>query len=262
MPWPRLQHYHPTSTTSRSIGPHLHRSNTNHADISNRIRELQESNEYEVYNKIYAIIVKNRTKTSSVANLFEDGDGKVKREDRDMKIEMILRYYNITRVLAQRLQIIVEATREGIRDLIAEEVSQVDRDYAIAIFVLAILVLISPFIVYLIRNAVGAVQILTTSLQRKAAELKFEKRKADNLVYQMLPKNVADNLRGNKSTSQMFDSVTICFSELVGFNDIARTCTALQLFDLLNLIYKTFDSRIDSYDVYKVGIDIGIFFKT
>ena len=222
------------------------------ADISNRIRDLQESKEFEGYNQIYATVVKNRTKTASVANLLDEEEGRVKREDRDMKIEMILRYYNITRSMAERLQMIVEATREGIRDLIAQEVSQVDRDYAIAIFVLAILVLISPLIVYLIRNAVGAIQILTTSLQKKAAELKFEKSKADNLVCQMLPKNVADNLRGNKSTSQMFDSVTVCFSELVGFNDIARNCTALQLFDLLNLIYKTFDSRIDSYDVYKV----------
>ena len=50
----------------------------------------------------------------------------------------------------------------------------------------------------------------------------------------------------------MFDSATICFTEIDGFKMIARACTPLQLFDLLNTLYRTFDARIDSYDVYKV----------
>ena len=50
----------------------------------------------------------------------------------------------------------------------------------------------------------------------------------------------------------MFDSATICFTEIEGFKMIARSCTPLQLFDLLNTLYRTFDARIDSYDVYKV----------
>ena len=89
-------------------------------------------------------------------------------------------------------------------------------------------------------------------MRRKAADLKREQRKADGLVYQMLPKTVADNLRGNKSTSEMFESATVCFTEIDGFKAIARQCTPLQLFDLLNTIYKTYDARIDSNDVYKV----------
>ena len=68
----------------------------------------------------------------------------------------------------------------------------------------------------------------------------------------MLPKSVAENLKQNKSTSEMFDSATICFTEIDGFKAIARCCSPLQLFDLLNTLYRTFDSRIDSFDVYKV----------
>ena len=33
---------------------------------------------------------------------------------------------------------------------------------------------------------------------------------------------------------------------------ISRVCDPLQLFDLLNTLYKTFDARIDNNDVYKV----------
>ena len=43
----------------------------------------------------------------------------------------------------------------------------------------------------------------------------------------------------------------ILFSEIDGFNDLARTCSPLELFEMLDLIYKTFDARIDKYNVYK-----------
>ena len=36
------------------------------------------------------------------------------------------------------------------------------------------------------------------------------------------------------------------------FKVIARNCSPLQLFDLLNTLYRTFDARIGNYDVYKV----------
>merc|ERR1719228_1617522 len=94
--------------------------------------------------------------------------------------------------------------------------------------------------------------IFSSSLKRKARALKREKRRAETLIYQMLPKSVADNLKANKPTSELFESATVCFTEIDGFKDIARNCRPLELFDLLNVIYKTFDARIDSYDVYKV----------
>ena len=68
----------------------------------------------------------------------------------------------------------------------------------------------------------------------------------------MLPTSVADNLKQKKNTSEMFDSATICFTEIADFKVIARNCTPLQLFDLLNTLYRTFDARIGNYDVYKV----------
>ena len=105
---------------------------------------------------------------------------------------------------------------------------------------------------YFARNAVNALQIFSESVKTKARDLRKEKRRAEGLVYQMLPKSVADSLRSNKTTSEMFDSATVCFTEIDGFKNIARACTPLQLFDLLNTIYKTFDARIDNNDVYKV----------
>ena len=97
-----------------------------------------------------------------------------------------------------------------------------------------------------------SLQILSKAITDKLVDLKREKIRSDKLIYQMLPKMVADSLRNKTSTSEMFASATILFSEIEDFNGIARTCSPLELFNMLDMIYKTFDSRIDKHDVYKV----------
>ena len=142
--------------------------------------------------------------------------------------------------------------RLKMKEVIRIELRAVDREYIVGIGVLSVLVIISPLMIYLVRNAVISLQIFSTSVRLKAAALKREKKRAEGLIYQMLPPSVADNLKQNKTTSEMFDSATICFTEIADFKIIARNCSPLQLFDLLNTIYRTFDTRIGNYDVYKV----------
>ncbi|KFV55663.1 Atrial natriuretic peptide receptor 2, partial [Gavia stellata] len=75
-----------------------------------------------------------------------------------------------------------------------------------------------------------------------------EKRKAENLLYQILPHSVAEQLkRGETVRAEAFDSVTIYFS------DIPHThpCS-IQVVTLLNDLYTCFDAIIDNFDVYKV----------
>ena len=44
---------------------------------------------------------------------------------------------------------------------------------------------------FIFRNATVTIQIFSLSLTKKAHELKMEKKKADALTYQMLPRSIA-----------------------------------------------------------------------
>merc|ERR1711936_691717 len=88
--------------------------------------------------------------------------------------------------------------------------------------------------------------------QKKLAEVM---KKSDDIIAQMLPKAVADDLAKGKSNADIcksYDCVTMLFSDVVTFTIICSKLKPTQVVQLLNNMYTLFDFLCDQNAVYKV----------
>jgi len=165
-----------------------------------------------------------------------------------------LRYYMATFNYTEDLRIVLKDLRLRIVEIVNNELNAANQQQALGIGVLVLVLVISPVIIFLVRNATVTIQIFSLSLTKKAHELKMEKKKADALTYQMLPRSIAKDLQMRKKLgdAMKFDAVTICFSDIVDFSQIVEDSSPHELVFFLNAFYRMFDYCIQKYDVFKV----------
>ncbi|NDC41370.1 MAG: hypothetical protein EBZ77_07450 [Chitinophagia bacterium] len=98
-------------------------------------------------------------------------------------------------------------------------------------------------------------QIVSQSneIVRQHNELKLEKAKSDDLLRNILPAEIAEELKQQgHSEARFYDNVTILFTDFVNFTQAAERLSPQQLVDELHTCFKAFDEIISRYNLEKI----------
>lgn len=106
-----------------------------------------------------------------------------------------------------------------------------------------------------LRLALDQELLKSAKLEESMKALDIEKRRTDSLLYQMIPRSVADRLRQGEpalNTCEMFSDVSVLFSDVVGFTHICSMISPMEVVTMLNNMYTAFDQISEQHNVYKV----------
>ena len=105
--------------------------------------------------------------------------------------------------------------------------------------------------IYRLRNV--ELVALNEEITKQKAEVEKQKTKSDELLLNILPSEVAEELKEKGyTTAKAFDEVTILFSDIKGFTDVAEKMTAHELVKEINTYFSVFDNIILKYGLEKI----------
>jgi class 3 adenylate cyclase len=90
-------------------------------------------------------------------------------------------------------------------------------------------------------------------VERQKDVIQKEKEKSDELLLNILPSEVAEELKEKGyTTAKAFDEVTVLFSDIKGFTTVAENMTAQELVKEINTYFSAFDDIIQKHGLEKI----------
>lgn len=113
---------------------------------------------------------------------------------------------------------------------------------------------------FFILNTVGVPLVTFTLLYYFVGQknlllalLRTEQQKSENLLLNILPKEIAAILKNEQRTiADHFAGASILFADMVGFTPMTATLAPAEMLGLLNDVFSYFDSLVDKYGLEKI----------
>lgn len=99
----------------------------------------------------------------------------------------------------------------------------------------------------------GSLYIRWSYVRKSKASLQIEKDRSENLLLNILPKEIAQELKeSGKAAPKKFESVSILFTDFKDFTKLAASIPATTLVVELNDIFGQFDDIMDEFGIEKI----------
>jgi len=90
-------------------------------------------------------------------------------------------------------------------------------------------------------------------LEKKNKEIQKEQERSEELLLNILPKNIASELKENaKVQTRKFEACTVCFTDFINFSRISQLLSPEDLISALDECFKAFDEIISKHNVEKI----------
>jgi adenylate cyclase len=115
-------------------------------------------------------------------------------------------------------------------------------------------------VVFFVMNIGGTSTVVFVLLQyfvrQKDTTLKLlhvERAKSENLLLNILPKDIANILKNESRTiADQHDQVSVLFADIVNFTPMSALMTPVELVELLNDVFSYFDMLVEKYGLEKI----------
>jgi len=113
-----------------------------------------------------------------------------------------------------------------------------------------------PFTIALLAASLTGCYLFERGRRREflaGLELARERARSEALLRNVLPQEIADQLRGNPDAIAVaVDEVSVVFADIVGFTPLSASVTPTELVALLDELFSGFDSLCDEHGVEKI----------
>lgn len=90
-------------------------------------------------------------------------------------------------------------------------------------------------------------------VKRSKARLQKEKDRSENLLLNILPAEIAEELKEKgRAEARNFDNVSVLFSDFKGFTQASESLKARELVAEINICFEAFDSIMEKYSIEKI----------